>query len=97
MTDRQKTALARWGEVGLLAAALLAGGALSGCTGPEPVRQQCLPVPHYTLAQQHGLAAELQAHCNVTTGQCDVPEMVRRVTDLWAVQRENAACLKNSP
>ena len=63
----------------------------SACTGSERIRQQCLIVPAYTLRQQQALADELEQHC--PNGRaCDVPEMVRRVTDYYAVQRENALC-----
>lgn len=96
MTKRQKKFLTYWIETVLLVAVVLGGIALSGCSVPH-ITQQCLPVPHYTLAQQKALAEELQAHCDIETNQCDVPEMRRRVTDLWAVQRENAACLKGVP
>lgn len=63
----------------------------AACTGPERIRQQCLIVPTYTLRQQQALAHELEQHCPGGT-VCDVPEMVRRVTDYYAVQRENALC-----
>ena len=63
----------------------------SACTRPERIRQQCLIVPTYTLRQQQALADELEQHCPGGT-VCDVPEMVRRVTDYYAVQRENALC-----